>query len=148
MHWSQRNRMKYSPGPSRSPIRYPNCPYGDIRHRWRRRCIKTVPENVNRMETSGNTHLECTRATQSPANDSRRFIKVVGPGPRCNWMKIEPVNVKIKRINEKPMREDRKAHLECIRTAQPLVNTPKHRNGVYRPICRCGHIKSKSTNVS
>ena len=138
MRWSQRNRMKYSPGPSRSPIRYPNCLYGDIRCRQRRGRIKTIPENINQMEMSRNAHLERTRAVQSPANDSRHFIKVVGPRPRCDRMKIEPVNVKIKRINEKPMREDGKAHLEHICTAQPPVNISKRLHRVYIPRCQCG----------
>ena len=64
MRWSRRNRTKYSPGSSRSPIRYPNRPYGDVRHRRRHGRIKFVPAKVSQTVKVEMTYLEHTSAMQ------------------------------------------------------------------------------------
>ena len=204
-HEGPNTEMKNVPVSPRTPTDRPERPYGDVRRRRRCRRIKVEPRNVNQTQKVEKTYLQRIRIAQPPGNPSQCLNGAIGPchrhdqikiesvnikierindkkaqdnetaylehasavqppqnDPKCSyrviglgrwrqrrdWINIESVKPKIKRINNKTVREDRKTHLERIRTAQPPGNPPKRRYGVIGLIRRRGCIKSIPTIVS
>ena len=106
-------------------------------------CISVNPTQEGEM-----TYHRCARAVQPLVNPSKGCLKGHRPRRQCGRMKIAPVMVKIERLNDKTAREDGKAHLEHIRTAQPPANNSKCLYEVVGPRRLCGRIKIAPTNVS
>ena len=70
-------------------------------------------------------YLEHARAVQPPANILKCCYGVIGPKCQCDRMKIEPVNLRTKRINDKKVQRDETTYLERASAAQPPQNDPK-----------------------
>ena len=138
-------------GTAQPPANAPKRRNGVHTTKRRRGRIKIEPIKVNPAQDLEKTYLERASAAQPPRNDPKRSYRVIGLG-RWRWRRdrinIESVKPKIKRINDKTAREDRKTHLERIRTAQPPGNPPKRRYGVIGLIRQRGRIKSGPTIVS
>ena len=81
--------------------------------------LKIKRLNDKKQQNGEITYLGRTEIAQPPANDAKRLNKAVGPGPRRDWMKIEPVNLRTKRINDKKVQRDETTYLECASAAQP-----------------------------
>ena len=148
---NRRRRNGDSPVSSVPPVHPAECPYGDVTRRRRRGRIKIAPINVNQMPKVENTYLgrdNALRSTQPPENDLKRCFGDVRRRRRRSRIKIGPVKVKIKRISDKPAREDEKTYRGHARTAQPLGNPPERRYGVHRPRRQRARIKTEPTNVN
>ena len=126
-------------------------------HRPRRQCghIKIEParlkiEHLNdkKQQNGEITYLGRTEIAQPPANDAKRLNKAIGPGTRRDRMKIEPVKVKIKRINVNQTLKVEKTYLGHANTTQPPTNVPKHLRRVHTPRRHRRRIKFVPTNVS
>ena len=80
----------------------------------------------DKMQQNGEiTYLGHTEIVQPPTNDAKHLNKAVGPRPQRDWMKIEPVKVKIKCINVNQTLEVEKTYLGRANTTQPPANAPK-----------------------
>ena len=78
----------------------------------------------------------------NPPNCQYRVIGLVKWQQQCGHIKIEPTKVKT-------AQEYKKTHLGCDNAMQPLGFPSKCSHWVYRPLHRCGRIKSgPTTNVS
>ena len=94
------------------------------------------------------TYLRCMEIAQPPANDVKRLNKAVGPGPRRDQMKIEPVKVKIKCINVNQTLKVEKTYLGHANAMQPPANVPKCLHRVHTPRRHHRRIKFVPTNIS
>ena len=97
--------------------------------------LKIKRLNDKKQQNGEITYLGCTEIVQPPANDVKHLNKAVGPGPQCDRMKIEPVKVKIKRINVNQTLKVEKTYLGCANTMQPPANVPKRLRRVHTPCC-------------
>ena len=136
--------LPVSPWP---PIRVVERPYGAVRWRRRRGRLKVEPRNVNQTQKVEKTYLQRIRIAQPPGNPSQCLNGAIGPCRRRDRIKIESVNIKIERINDKKAQDDETAYLECARAAQPPANTPKRPYGDVRWCRRRGRIKIESIKV-
>ena len=148
MRQDRRTRNGDLPMSSRPPIRHLNRPYGLFTRRRRRRRIKIESIKVSQAQKVEKTYLERARAAQPCGNDPKRSYRVIGPRRGRDRMKIEPVNVKIERINDKRPKEDETAYLERARVTQPPANASRHAYRVVGLRRRRGRIKLAPTNVS
>ena len=110
--------------------------------------LKIEHLNDKKQQNGEITYLGRMEIAQPPANDVKHLNKAVGPGPRCNWMKIEPVKVKIKPINVNQTLKVEKTYLGCANATQPPANVPKCPRRVHTPCRHCRQIKFVPTNVS
>ena len=110
--------------------------------------LKIEHLNDKKQQNGEITYLGRMEIAQPPANDAKHLNKAVGPGPRCDRMKIEPVKVKIKRINVNQTLKVEKTYLGRTNAMQPPANIPKCLRRVHTPCRRRQRIKSRSTNVS
>lgn len=63
-------------------------------------------------------------------------------------IKIKPVKIKIKHLNDKRAEGVKMTHLRHAQANQPCGYPSIHAYGVIGPRCQCGHIKSASRNFS
>ena len=96
-------------------------------------------------------YLKRVRGTQPCRNASKRTYRVIG---LVRWrrgrgsMKIEPVKVKVKCINEKPMQQGETTYRGRAQATQPPKFPSKRCYWVYRPRCRCSRIKIEAIKVN
>ena len=148
-HLCQTRRSRNNlPMSSRSPICYAERPFGTVRHRRRRGRLKVEAIKVSQTAKVEMTYLGCTGVVQPCRNISKSCCGAVGPWRRHGRIEIEPAKLKIERVNDKSAQEVKMTYRICARAAQPPVNAPKCRYGVYRPIRRHSHIKTEPRNVS
>ena len=128
--------------------------YGVVGPCHRDNWIKIIPGklkikrlNDKRGQNGKRTYQRCARATQPRGNPSRGCLKVYRPHCQPGRIKIEPVKVKIKGINNKKAQDNETAYLGRARLMQPPGNHPKCRYRVIGLIHRHGHIKSRPRNV-
>ena len=148
MHQGQRTLGCNLPVSSGPPICPTECLNGLVTWRCRHGRIKFKPINISIAREVKTTYWICMCAMQPPANDSKRLIKVVGPGPQHDQMKIKPVNVKIKHINEKPTWQDKMTYRILARATQPPRNSSKRACWVIGPRHQCGCIKIEPRNIN
>ena len=148
MRQSRRTQGCNLPVLSRPLIHSAECPYGVIGRRQRCGRLKVEPINISQMHKVEKTYLECARATQPCGNHPKQSYRVIGPSRRRDHIKIKPVKVKIKRLNDKIAQEDETTHRICVNVMQPPANDPKCCWEVHGSKCQCGRIKFEPRNIS
>ena len=110
-------------------INAPRRRYGVHRPRHQRGCIKTVPENVNRMEEVESAYLGCTGATLPCGNPLKGCLEVHRWRRQRGRVKIKSVNAKIKRLNDNKAQNGKTTYLGCMGIPQSPANTLKRPYG-------------------
>ena len=130
------------------PIYHAERPYGIVTHQHRCRRLKVEAKNVSRTWKVEKTYLQRARAAQPCRNDSKRLHRVVGPRRQRGRSKIESVNAKIERFNDKKQQNVERTHLGRENATQPPRNGSKRCRRVIGPKSRRGRIKIRPENVS